>query len=316
MSNRSRRIAIKIEYDGGKFCGSQLQLAQRTVQLELESALNIFFRTGEERAIKVILSGRTDTGVHALSQVAHFDLEDDYLLRTNHTNSQGLFSITGDSEANHAGDTQASGVTWIPACLEERSCRRICRGLNGILPSDLSIVEAQQVPVDFHARFTAIRRTYVYRILNRAQRTALGHKMQYFLSEPLAVEAMKLAAASLLGKHDFAAFKSSNREKASTVCLIDRSEILNKGEGELEFWISSDHFVYNMVRIIVGSLIEVGLGKRAPSALAEALAGKDRHLAGPTAPPWGLCLYSVEYPAEFKLFQNTPEHVLGSSQEK
>ena len=118
---------------------------------------------------------------------------------------------------------------------------------------------------------------------------------------------MQTAAAAILGRHDFTSFKSSNKEKVSPICLVERAEILNKGEGELEFWITADHFVYNMVRIIVGTLVEVGLGKRAPSDLSEALAGKDRHLAGPTAPPWGLCLYSVDYPAEFSLFQRNSQ---------
>jgi tRNA pseudouridine38-40 synthase len=136
----------------------------------------------------------------------------------------------------------------------------------------------------------------------------LKQNSHHFLNTPLNLEAMKTAAAALLGQHDFSAFKSSNRQKINPVCRVDRAEILNKGEGELEFWISADHFVYNMVRIIVGTLIEVGLNKRAPSDLSEALAGKDRHLAGPTAPPWGLCLYSVDYPAEFNLFQKDSQN--------
>lgn len=306
-----RRIAIKIEYAGGKFCGSQLQCGARTVQLEMERALNVFFRTGEARAIKATFSGRTDSGVHAVGQVVHFDLADEFLGRLVHSGSAGILSRSDREQlqTTHLSPVNASGTRSL--ALDDEALKKICWGLNGILPADLSIVQAQEVSPEFDARFSARRRSYVYRILNRAQRPALGHKTQYFLQTPLDIESMKLAAGCLLGQNDYIAFKSSNREKVSTICLVDRAEILNKGEGELEFWISADHFVYNMVRIIVGTLVEVGLGKRAPLSLLEALAGKDRHLAGPTAPPWGLCLYSVDYPAEFNLFQKDSKTGLG-----
>lgn len=305
---------MKIEYAGHKFCGSQLQGKERTVQLEMESAINQFFRTGAPRAIKVNFSGRTDSGVHALGQVVNFDLPDEYLLRSIHSGSTGFLSQLSPSAISQSSDPSPSALSSPPAggftqsidldaALDTSALQKLCWALNGILPQDLSITQAQIVPQNFNARFSARRRTYVYRILNRPQRSALRHNLQYFLNAPLAVELMKRSAECLLGRHDFSAFKSSNKENTSPICLVERSEILNKGEGELEFWICADHFVYNMVRIIVGTLIEVGLGKRAPSALSEALAGKDRHLAGPTAPPWGLCLYSVDYPAEFCLFQ-------------
>lgn len=282
------RIAIKVEYVGTKFCGSQMQARVRTVQEDLERALAAFFRSKEHRAIKVTFSGRTDTGVHADGQVAHFDITEEDLARAFKTTSIDL-----DHEA----------------------LTKICWALNGILCEDVSVATAQVVPDRFSARFSAFRRTYVYRILNRPQRSALRHKRQHYVPSPLDVRAMQMATEALLGRNDFVGFKSSNADKSSTICLVDRAEILNKGEGELEFWISANHFVYNMVRIIAGTLIEVGLGKRTPSALAEALAGQDRHLAGPTAPPWGLCLHSVEYPAEFSLFQRDSKLSLISSQE-
>ena len=297
------RIAIGVEYAGTEFSGSQLQVGARTVQQELEAALNVFFRTGESRAIKVHFSGRTDSGVHAQGQVAHFDLSDDFLKRCSHSGNAGIsLGVPWPGAAigePPSGTIQAASLT---SALSSSALQSMCWALNGILPKDVSIVQAQIVQHDFHARYSARRRTYVYRILNRPQRSALRQATHHFLNSPLQLESMKAAAKLILGRHDFSSFKSSNRQKINPVCLVDRSEILNKGEGELEFWISADHFVYNMVRIIVGTLIEVGLNKRAPSALSEALAGKDRHLAGPTAPPWGLCLYSVDYPAEFNLF--------------
>jgi tRNA pseudouridine38-40 synthase len=114
---------------------------------------------------------------------------------------------------------------------------------------------------------------------------------------------MQDAACVLIGSHDFASFKSTNADRSTTQCHVSRAELLNKGEGKLEFWIAANHFVYNMVRIIVGTLIEIGLGKKPPEGLAIALSKSDRRLAGPTAPPWGLTLYSVEYPEQYKLFR-------------
>ncbi|MBY0356910.1 MAG: tRNA pseudouridine(38-40) synthase TruA [Candidatus Obscuribacterales bacterium] len=270
-----QRIALKIEYCGQAFCGSQMQAHPGSVQHELETALATFFRVRDGKRFLTTFSGRTDAGVHATGQVAHFDL-DDFL-------SQAIFNKLSFE-------------------LNEEDLLRLCWSLNGILPSELSVTAAQPVSDKFHARFTALRRTYVYRILNRAQRSAIKQKTHYFVPSKLSYKVMKASAGQLLGSHDFSAFRSTNSDKGSSICHVDRVEILNLGEGELEFWISANHFVYNMIRIIVGTLIEVGLGKRPPSALSEALKGKDRNLAGPTAPPHGLCLHSVDYPAEFNLF--------------
>ncbi|HEY9712075.1 MAG TPA: hypothetical protein V6C72_01320, partial [Chroococcales cyanobacterium] len=140
--------------------------------------------------------------------------------------------------------------------------------------------------------------------LNRQHRSALLKDTHFFVPSPLDLDAMKRATGALIGVHDFTAFRSTNADKTSTVCHVQRAELLNLGEGRLEFWIGADHFVYNMVRIIVGTLIDIGLGKRAPESLAQALASAERDLAGPTAPPWGLTLNSVEYPPEFNLFQS------------
>ncbi len=343
MTGKSKRIALKVEYQGESFCGSQMQKGVRTVQEELEKALNVFFRGKEARSIKLTFSGRTDSGVSSLGQVAHFDLADEllaaafekFVLESAKSKSQysrilgfdvSAFDICrslAESSSRSENRSESDSVQFkrgqtasTNEKMNELFLRRICWALNGILPEDVSVTRAQAVPDQFNARFSAVRRTYVYKILNRPQRSAVRQKKHYFIAEELNLELMKEASRSLLGKFDFRAFKSSNADIRTTVCTVDRAEFLNKGEDELEFWISANHFVYNMVRIIVGTLIEVGLGKRAPEAMAEALAGKDRHLAGPTAPPWGLCLYSVEYPAEFNLFKEKPEKVISVSQEK
>jgi len=253
------RIALSIEYAGKKFSGSQYQNNARTVQLELEKAVSTLVR----QSTKVILSGRTDSGVHAQGQIAHFDVEN--------------------------CDSDLWRLVW---------------ALNGILPADVSVKAAQRVSCEFHARHSALERRYVYRILNRAQRSALLKDSHYFYPHRLDQKRMAKAAAYLLGDHDFASFRSSNSDRGTSRCRVSEAKILNLGEGRLEFWIAANHFVYNMVRIIVGTLIEIGNGERVPEDMSRALKGSDRNLAGPTAPAWGLTLASVKYPEAFHLFSD------------
>jgi tRNA pseudouridine38-40 synthase len=218
-----------------------------------------------KKEIRVIFSGRTDAGVHAYGQVAHADIPD-----------------------QSAAELDLWRLTW---------------AMNGILKNDVAIRAVQFVPDLFHSRFQATSREYVYRILNRPQRSAIMEDNHYFIPRPLNLSAMQQAAEALLGVHDFIAFRSQTPDKSSTICNVSRAEILNKGEGQLEFWIAADHFVYNMVRIIAGTLVEIGLGKKAPESLSIALNGKDRNLAGITAPARGLTLQSVGYPDKYNIFQ-------------
>ena len=253
------RVALLLEYSGKYFHGSQYQVGVRTVQSELQSALTTFLRC----PTVAVLSGRTDTGVHAAGQVAHFDVD-----------------------------------------LSELDLWRFSWAMNGILPDDLSVKGAQIVPNTFHSRFKAVEREYVYRILNRRQRSALLKDTHYFIPQPLAENLIKAASEPLLGTHDFSAFKSTSADQRSTICHVSRAELFNLGEGQLEFWIAADHFVYNMVRIVVGTLIQIGLGKEAPESLAHALDAGCRNLAGPTAPSLGLTLNSVKYPEAYNLFES------------
>ncbi len=266
------RIALLLEYLGKDFCGSQAQKNLRTVQSALEHALTTYFRIKKtKKPLRVTLSGRTDAGVHACGQVAHFDLPDD------------LISNSLDLEA----------VAW---------------GLNGILKLDMSVKQIVCVGNDFHARYSAIQRQYVYRILNREQRSPLLQNMHYFIRAPLDIASMQKAVAYLPGTHDFTAFRSSNSDKSSSICEVSYAKLLNLGEGELEFSIAANHFVYNMIRIIVGTLVEIGLKKRNPESLKMALMGGKRKLAGPTAPAWGLCLVSVKYPPPYANIFNFAHH--------
>jgi tRNA pseudouridine38-40 synthase len=277
------RIALHLEYDGKNFCGSQYQEGVRTVQADLEAALSTYLRCAP---LRVVLAGRTDSGVHASGMIAHFDLPE---------------GVDAGGDAGSEGTDRT-----VPKPID---LWRLCWASNGILKNDISVVSACIVPNQFHARFAALERTYVYRILNRPQRSALDKERHFFVPHPLDLESMQEASAELLGTHDFVAFRSTNADKTSTLCDVRRSEILNLGEGELEFWISANHFVYNMVRIIVGTLVEIGLGKRPKTRLTEALSRKDRELAGPTAPPWGLTLVSIKYPQEYKLFETENNHI-------
>lgn len=251
------RVALLIEYHGKNLHGSQFQLGVRTVQDELEKAVSAFIREPS----RVILSGRTDSGVHAQNQVAHFDCSD-----------------------------------------QELDLWRFAWALNGILKNDIAVKGVQIVPTTFHARHSALKRQYVYRILNRSQRSALISDTHHFVSYELDCKRMQKAAQYLVGTHDFASFKSTSTDQGTSVCNVYRAELLNLGEGLLEFWIEANHFVYNMVRIIVGTLIEIGLGERSPESLQTALQGCDRNLTGPTSPARGLTLVSITYPEEFQLF--------------
>ena len=278
------RVAMLVEYVGQNFHGSQFQVGVRTVQADLEAALSTFLH----KRTPVVFSGRTDSGVHAVGQVVHFDQT---IHEDGHTDKLEV-ELEVELEHKHEHKHQDKLDLW-----------RLTWALNGILKSDVSVRAAQVVPSTFHARYDATRREYVYRLLNRPQRSAQLKDNHYFIPRQLDLISMQEAATALLGTHDFTGFRSTNADKSSTICRVERAEILNKGEGQLEFWIAADHFVYNMVRIIAGTLIEVGLGKRAPESLAVALSAKDRNLAGTTAPSWGLTLQSVTYPDKYNLFQ-------------
>ncbi len=182
--------------------------------------------------------------------------------------------------------------------------------LNGILPNDLSAYEGAVVHDDFHARYSATERIYVYRILNRQQRSPLLAANHYLVRQELDVETMISAAQCLLGTHDFTSFRASNGDETSPLCSVQRVQMLRLGEGQLEFWIGANHFVYNMVRIVVGTLVEIGLGRRAPESLSEALSGRDRNLSGVTAPAPGLTLQMVKYPENLRLFEKSSNEIL------
>lgn len=246
-----KRVKLEIAYDGTRYCGWQLQPGQPTIEAEINKALSDLL--GEE--ITVIGASRTDSGVHALGNVAIFD-----------TNSA------------------------IPA-------EKISFALNVRLPEDIRVQSSAQVAPDFHPRRTVSRKTYEYRILNRKIALPTERLYSTFIYYDLNVAKMQEAAGHLIGKHDFKSFCSVKTQVTDTVRVIYQLEVRQAGE-MITISVTGNGFLYNMVRIIAGTLIEIGRGAYPPERITEMLKGCDRNLAGPTAPAEGLTLIKIEYEEE------------------
>lgn len=245
-------IRLTVEYEGTAYCGWQRQAAAPTIQLALENAIAVISR----EAVTVIGAGRTDAGVHALAQTAHF--------------------VTGASLAPEA---------WR-------------RALNAVLPDDIAIIDAETVRDDFHARFSALSKAYRYTVLNRPSPSPMARRAAWHLPRPLHLAAMRRAAVSVVGCHDFAAFRAADPTHAAsddTMCRLSRCTVSRRGD-LVTIDIEGHRFLKYMVRNIVGTLAEVGLGKRRPGDVRTILESRDRRNAGVTAPPYGLTLVAVTYP--------------------
>lgn len=237
---------LTLEYDGSKFYGWQVQPGMRTVQGEVERALQILFR----EPIRVNVAGRTDSGVHALGQVINF----------------------------------RSAV--------ELPLKDIPRSLNGILDHDVVVKIVELAPEDFHARFSAVSRQYFY-VLSRFP-VAVGRHYAFFCKFPLGVAAMREASQHLLGEHDFRAFCDASTEDPHYLSRVELIEWEDTGE-RIKLIIRANRFLRSMVRIILGTMIDVGRGKLTPSQVKEILASRQRTEASFTAPPHGLFLDKVFY---------------------
>ncbi len=240
---------LTLEYDGTEFYGWQVQAEGRTVQGVLEAA--IARSCGE--MLRVTAAGRTDSGVHAEGQVAHFDTR----------------SALGAAQ--------------------------FLKAVNFWLPDDVAVLDCLEVDADFDARSSASSKLYRYRILLSAMRRPLRDRFALRVWRPLDVDAMRGCAALLVGEHDFTSFASEHTETESNVRRIIRSEVLEDGD-ELHYLVEASGFLYNMVRIIVGTLLMVGKGKFTPADFAGMRQARDRKSAGPTAPAKGLALVQVSYP--------------------
>jgi tRNA pseudouridine38-40 synthase len=244
------RYRLLIEYDGTPFVGWQSQPAGVSVQGALETA--VFKLTREAAGIRG--AGRTDAGVHATGQVAHFDI----------------------------------AKTWPTG--------RLCDGMNFYLkPLPIVVRDCAVVDALFDARFSATARHYLYRILARRAPPAIERNRVWWVPRKLDAEAMREAAAALIGHHDFTTFRAAQCQANSPMRTLDRLDVTQMGE-IVEIRASARSFLHNQVRSMVGSLKHVGEGKWSPQDLAAALAAKDRTACGTVAPASGLYLMSVDYP--------------------
>jgi tRNA pseudouridine38-40 synthase len=243
------RYRLTLEYDGGPFAGWQRQENGLSVQAALEDA--ICKVSGE--TVTVMGAGRTDAGVHALGQVAHFDLE----------------------------------KTFAPAKLRD--------ALNFHLrPNPVAVLDAQTAPPEFHARFSATARHYLYRILNRRAPPVLDHGRVWHVARELDSDPMHAGAQHLVGKHDFTTFRAAECQAASAVKTLDALVVRRAGE-EIHIEAKARSFLHHQMRSIVGTLKLVGEGKWQPREMAVALKARERARCGPVAPPEGLYLVRIEY---------------------
>ena len=243
-----KRVRLTVAYDGTNYHGWQLQPNGVTIESELNRCLSELL--GEE--IQVIGASRTDSGVHALGNVAVFDT-----------------------------------TARMPA-------DKMVYALNQRLPEDIRIQKSEEVPADWHPRHTASRKTYEYRIYCAKFPMPVKRLYSYFTYHELDVSSMQEAAVYLVGEHDFKSFCQTGAQVLTTVRTIHSLEVRQEGS-EIIIRVCGNGFLYNMVRIIAGTLMEVGQGRKLPRDMIRILEAKDRSAAGPTAPPQGLMLMQYEF---------------------
>lgn len=205
-----------------------------------------------------------------------------------------------DVEVQGAGRTDAGvhalGQTASFCAGEEPKGEGFLEALNGYLPEDIEVLSLEQAPERFHARLNAVRKTYRYRLALGGRKHVFARRYLWRIPGPLDVEAMEEAARALCGTHDFKSFCANRRMKKSTVRTLEEVVFsFDRETGILDISYTGNGFLYHMVRILTGTLIEVGQGKRSGQEMAQILAARDRQAAGFTAPPCGLTLISVEY---------------------
>jgi len=243
-----RNIRLLIEYDGTNYAGWQRQKNDVTIQETLAKAIE---RVIQEK-VTICGAGRTDSGVHAIGQVANFK-----------TNSN-------------------------------ISSERLIHAVNFYLPHDITVKDAVDAPESFHAQYAAIAKVYRYTLFNDWIRTSLNSNFCYICGFQLDIEKMTEAAGYIVGTHDFTSFTTKAVQEKNRIRTVKKLDIIKDGK-YIYFTIEADGFLYNMVRTIVGTLIEVGRGKISAGDIKGILDVKKRKLAGPTVPARGLCLIEVKY---------------------
>lgn len=249
------RYKLTLDYEGTSFQGWQRQPTGKGVQNLLEKAVLGFCGSPQE----VVGAGRTDAGVHAIGQVAHVDLPN------------------------------------------ERPCYNIMQGINAHLKNlspekspCVSVYKVEPVSPDFHARFSASKRGYLYKIINRQAPLSLEKDRAWHFPFPLCVDRMVEAAQFFLGHHDFTSFRGAGCQSSTPYKTVDSVHVTTQ-KNQIEVSIEARSFLYHQVRNMVGSLVLVGSGKAPPSFIQEALLKKDRTGAGPMAPAHGLYFHFVSY---------------------
>jgi tRNA pseudouridine38-40 synthase len=246
------KFKLTIAYDGTGYEGWQVQKIGTGVQEKVEAALAKLFPSHP----RVHSSSRTDTGVHALGMVAHFE---------------------------------------VPRAESRMTPRKLALALNAWLPEDVRVLAAARAPKEFHARFGSAGKQYRYFVWNHAAMNPLIRHTAWHVPRPLDLRAMRAAVKAFVGKHDFQSFAANpGYAKASTVRTVMRCDLTRRGP-LLTFVIEGDGFLYKMCRGIVGTLVQVGLGKFGAEQVARMLEKRDRRIAGMTAPARGLVLWKVLY---------------------
>lgn len=244
-----KNIRLIMAYDGSRYHGWQRQSNAETIQEVVERKIKVMI--GEP--VKLIASGRTDAGVHALNQVCNFTMQSDI-----------------DPE-------------------------KIKKGLNSLLPDDILIRAADYVPLEFHARYSVKSKVYEYRVLNKEDLDIFLRNYMWHVRNPLDSKVMAKCLSLLVGRKDFSSFKSSGSGNMDPVRLIMRAELHGPEDRLMRFVIEADGFLRHMVRNIVGSVVEVGLGRMSFDVFKEVLESRDRRAAGTKAPAQGLFLIEVKY---------------------
>ncbi|MCA1405544.1 tRNA pseudouridine(38-40) synthase TruA [Ensifer sp. IC3342] len=245
------RYRLTVEYDGSDYVGWQRQENGPSVQGAIEKA--ILSLTGE--TVSVRGAGRTDSGVHAMGQVAHADLTREWKTHTLRNALNAHLTLAGER---------------------------------------VSILDAAEAPPDFDARFSAVRRHYLYRIISRRSPLALEARRAWWVPKTLDHEAMHVAAQRLVGYHDFTTFRSAHCQATSPLRTLDRLDVTRSGD-LIEIRATAQSFLHNQIRSFAGSLKLVGEGKWTADDLQAALEARDRKACGPVAPPEGLYFMQVDY---------------------
>ena len=252
------RYFISLSYRGSSYCGWQIQVNDPSVQSEVERAFSVYLKS----EIKVTGAGRTDTGVHASNYMAHFDS---------------------------------------PEPIQIQDYSKLIYKINAILPADITLLNIFSVADDAHARFDAVSRTYKYYI--HTSKDSFAGDFSYFFPYKIDLAAMNLAASYLLGEKDFTSMAKLHSDVKTNICNVSEAFwatgsplSLDCSDSSYCFTISANRFLRNMVRAIVGSLLDVGRGKLGPESVLEILGQKDRSAAGISAPAHALFLTAIEYP--------------------